>query len=76
MVNFIDCASLSINYDIMGIVTINYTIVHDTESPIVYKHISAGGQSFVGYISNLSTFPVPNTEGWYETNVTLVCTSY
>ena len=75
MSDFLDCSSLSFSYDIMGVTTINYTIVHDTESAQLRREITAGGHVFSGYISNISTMPVPNTEGWFETNVTLVATT-
>jgi len=75
MTEFIDCTSLNISYNVMGIATVSYTVVHNTNSFIVYKTITAGGQVFTGYITNASLNQIPNTEGWYETHATLVATT-
>lgn len=75
MTEFIDCTSLNLNYNVMGIVTVSYTVVHDTDNFVVYSSIDAGGQTFTGYVMNASLSQIPNTEGWFETNVTLVATT-
>jgi len=72
---FIDCTSMSFQYDIYGIVTINYTIVHNNSDPEVYNTISAGGQTFRGYITDMYTAPIHKAHGWYETQATLVSTT-
>jgi len=76
MPNFIECTSLSINYDILGIATVTYTVVTDTPGleGQLYNQITAGGQTFTGYITNASMQPIPNTE-WYEINATLISTT-
>jgi hypothetical protein len=75
MAEFIDCTSLNISYNTMGIATVTYTVVHDTQGFVVYNSISAGGQTFRGYITNASMNQIPNTEGWYETHATLIATT-
>lgn len=75
MANFIDCGSLSISYDIMGIATVSYTVVHDYPGFVTYDSISAGGQYFRGYVINASVNPIIGTDGWYETHVTLLSTT-
>lgn len=75
MTEFIECTSLNISYNIMGLATVTYTVVHDTTGFVVYDTISAGGQTFVGYITNASMNQIPNTEGWYETHATLIATT-
>jgi hypothetical protein len=74
MAEFIECTSLSISYDIMGIATVSYTVVSDTSGIKVYNQITAGGRTFRGYITNASTNQVPKTT-WYETHATLVATT-
>ena len=76
MAEFIECTSLSISYDIMGIATVSYTVISDSPGIKVYNQISAGNPSvtFRGYITNASTNQVPKTT-WYETHATLVATT-
>jgi len=75
MAAFIDCTSLNISYNVMGLVTVSYTVVHNTPSFITYDSISAGGQVFSGYVTNASLNPIANTDGWYETHATLIATT-
>ena len=74
-VKFIECTSLSVSYNIMGVATVSYTAVHNTYEFVTFNEISAGGQVFRGYITNASLNQIPNTEGWFETHVTLVATT-
>ena len=75
MAEFIDCTSLSVSYNVMGIATVSYTVVHNTYSFVAYDNISAGGQVFTGYVINASLNQIPHTEGWFETHVTLLATT-
>jgi hypothetical protein len=75
MAEFIDCTSLSISYNVMGIATVSYTVVHNTYDFVTYNTISAGGQDFTGHIINASLNQIPNTEGWFETHCTLLATT-
>jgi hypothetical protein len=72
---FIDCTSLSFSYNIMGIVTITYTMVHKDAEYCYITELNAGGQSFSGYISDMSLTPIKDTLSWYETRVTLIATT-
>jgi hypothetical protein len=74
-VDFIECTSLNLSYDVMGRVTVNYTVVHNYFEFVVYTSVSAGGQTFTGYIMNASVNAIPHTEGWYETHATLIATT-
>ena len=76
MPSFIECTSLSISYDILGIATVTYTVVTDVAGleGQLYNQIIAGGQTFTGYIINANINPIPNTE-WYEIHATLVSTT-
>ena len=73
-ISFIDCTSLSISYDIMGIATVSYTIVSNTPGFKYYTIIKAGGRTFTGYVANASLRQIPETN-WYESNVTLITTT-
>jgi hypothetical protein len=75
MAEFIDCVSLNISFNVMGIATVSYTIVHDGSSFVTYDSISAGGKTFTGYVVNASMDQILNTSGWFETHVTLVATT-
>lgn len=72
---FIDCTSLSITFDIMGIATINFTIIANTPGLKVRTTISAGGRTFVGYVTNASCTPLINAPKWYANNITLITTT-
>jgi len=74
-VSFIECTSLSFSYNVLGLVTVNYTMVHNTKTMTVVNTITAGGQTFTGYVMDAFINPIPNTSGWYETNVTLIATT-
>lgn len=75
MAAFIECTSLNFSYDVMGLVTVSYTMVHDTDSLTAVTSITAGGQTFNGYIMNASMNAVPNAQDWYETHVTMIATT-
>lgn len=75
MVEFIDCTSLSVSYNVMGIATVAYTVVHDSFEIVTYNTVTAGGQTFFGYIINAAMNQIPNTEGWFETHCTLIATT-
>jgi hypothetical protein len=74
MAEFIDCTSLSFSYNALGIVTVSYTVVHDTFDFITFDEITAGGQTFSGYVINATLNQIPQTS-WYETHVTLLATT-
>jgi ABC-type microcin C transport system permease subunit YejB len=74
-VEFIDCPSLSISYDTMGIATVNFTVVRNEPgwpSSDIMNKIEAGGRVFEGYVSSASLSQIPNTGSWFETRVTLI----
>jgi len=74
MSNFIECTSVNISYDVMGLATVSYTIVSDTQSPPISSSISEGGRTFTGYVTNITQNIIPKTQ-WYETQVTLITTT-
>lgn len=74
MVEFIDCVSLNISYNVLGLATVNFTVVADTPGFKMRSSITAGGQTFEGYVTSAYVRRIPNTE-WYETNITLIATS-
>jgi hypothetical protein len=75
-ISFIECTSLNIAYDIMGRVTLSYTVVHDEGGIVPFPDgttgsIIAGGRTFQGFVANASMNQIPNTL-WYETHVTFI----
>jgi hypothetical protein len=75
IIKFIECTSLSVSYNIMGTATVSYTVVHNVFEFITFSTVRAANQTFKGWVVNASLNPIPNTEGWYETHVTLVATT-
>jgi len=72
-ITFIECTSINISYDIMGLVTVSYTVVSNTPGMKVFYVVSSGpgGTSYGGFVTNASYNPLANTS-WYETHVTLM----
>lgn len=75
LTSFIDCTSVNVSYNVMGLATISYTVVHQEEAFVTYDSLELGGQTFTGYIVNASLNKIPKTVGWYETQVTLLATT-
>lgn len=72
---FVNQPSFSVSYNIMGIATVTYSIIHPGAScGSISNSISAGGQSFSGYVTSVSTSNISGTT-WFETNVTLIATT-
>lgn len=69
---YIDCTSLSFSYDILGRVTVSYTVFHETNDFCYTTDITTGGQKFEGIITSMSLNKIQGTEKWYETHVSLV----
>lgn len=76
-IQFIDCTSLNINYNIMGIATVTYTVVSNSSNfpdEDFMNSITVGNPDtdFNGYVTDAYLSSIPNTVGWYETKVTLI----
>lgn len=74
---FVDCGSLNITFNVMGIATVSYSIVTDTPDMNQIDDtlpLSAGGKTFTGFVTNASMRQIPKTS-WYEINVTVVATA-
>ena len=53
---FIDCDTISISYDILGIANVSFTVISISATPInpsQYTQLTFGGITFTGFISNL-----------------------
>ena len=80
---FIECTSVSISYDIMGIATISYSVVsnkpglnvdvggNNDPTNIVYE---IADQTYYGYVTSANLNRIPNTD-WYESHVSIVATT-
>lgn len=74
LIEFIECTSLSISYDIMGLATVNFVVVRNEEgfpSSELLNQIETGGRIFTGYVTNITVNPIQKTD-WYESHVTLI----
>ena len=74
---FIECGSISINYNIMGIANINYNIVTNDKEPNISDVLTLGGQVFEGIVTSIIKTPMPNSEldsegPWYNVKVSLI----
>lgn len=61
---FIDCTTLSINYDILGVATLTFTVVAAAKEPIdtsVYTDLTFGGVNFTGFITGLEIRKITGT---------------
>jgi hypothetical protein len=74
MPEFVECTSLSISYDILGLATVNFTIVSDASDITPPDSIEAGGLTFTGYVTNMTIQPIPETN-WYEAQITMITTT-
>jgi hypothetical protein len=72
--SFIDCTSLSFSYDVMGLVTVSYTMVHPAANFCYTTLIVAGGKTFDGYVTSMNMNRIQGTS-WYETHVQLMATT-
>ena len=80
IIEFIDCSSISISFDIMGLATVSYTLVRNVPGmatlPEEYSgdYFQAGTRTFYGYVTNITMNQIPNTT-WYENHVTWMTTT-
>lgn len=61
---FLDCSTLNINYDQLGLATISFSVVSVSEDPTPsnYTDLTFGGVSFNGLlITNLELRQIPGT---------------
>jgi len=74
MVEFIDCASLSINYDVTGKVTASITVVKDDSGPPtwnLYKSPTWGSENFDFVIMGANRKYINGSNGWYDWSMQL-----
>jgi len=67
MVEFVDCSSMSIQYDATGKASLSFVVLKDSVSSLSnsYTHMTVGGVSFVGSIMSLSKTPILGSD-WFE----------
>lgn len=73
---FVDCTTLSINYNELGQATLNFTVVASAKHPIdpnVYTTRIFGGVTFTGYITGLEIRKITGTLV-YEHRYTITAT--
>ena len=74
-IEFIECGSLSISYDVLGLASVSFTVVtNDDFLDQTYTTITVGDLTFTGYITGVSAKPILGTS-WYEWGMSLVMTS-
>jgi len=61
---FIDCATISISYQVNGLATVSFTVVSTQDVPGVtpprdYTQLTFGGVDFKGFVTQLDTTIIP-----------------
>lgn len=80
-VNFIECGTINVSYNIMGIATISYTIItSDVNFSGVSNSITVGNKTFSGVVMSANLQPLPQmTEDsgtiYYSITVSMLATT-
>jgi hypothetical protein len=79
VIEFIECGSLNISYDVLGLASVSFTVVSNNPNldeglSEDYTTIEVGDLTFTGYISGATARPILSTD-WAEWGMTLVMTS-
>jgi hypothetical protein len=61
--SFIDCATISINMDLLGTATVSFTVVSKYREPTPenYTELTFGGVVFTGHVTSLDIKRIPGT---------------
>ena len=75
-IQFIECTSLSVAYDVFGIATVSFVVVANANDVELtdYQTLTIGGATYSGYITSVVVKPITSTT-WYEYSVSLTMTS-
>ena len=74
-IEFIECGSLSISYDVLGLASVSFTVVTNEDFlNQEYTTLTVGDLIFTGYITGVSAKPILGTS-WFEWGMSLVMTS-
>jgi len=67
-IEFIDCSTISIQYDATGRASVSFTVVRsDTEAlQRVYTTVVFGGVTFQGVLMSANKKPILGGDGWTE----------
>lgn len=72
---FTECEAFSVAYDVLGLATLTYSIMHRAGvTPKIENVIVAGKKTFRGSVVSISVSKVPRTN-WYETTVVMIATT-
>ena len=77
---FIDCSTLSINYQANGLATVSFTVVSTEQVPGVnpprnYTDLTFGGVNFKGFLTEVVSGVIPaSIPTVFEHRLTLICT--
>ena len=69
MVEFIDCGSLSVSYNVNGVASISFVVLKDDSNNIVtssYEDPSYGGVYFDGVVVRATQQPIIGSGGWNQ----------
>ena len=67
-IEFIDCATISIQYDATGRATVSFTVVRSDTSSLqkTYTVVTFGNVTFQGVLMSANKKPITGGEGWTE----------
>ena len=70
-IEFIDCASLSIQYDATGIASLSFVVLKNSMENLTgtYTILTAGGVDFEGVIMSKIQTPIIGSGGWCQWQV-------
>lgn len=77
---FIDCPTISINYQQNGLATVSFTVVSTEQQPGVnpprdYTQLTFGGVDFKGFITEVASSVIPaSIPSVFEHRITLIAT--
>ena len=74
-IEFIECSSLSITYDILGLSSVSFTVVcNESLLENDYTSFFIGDAQYTGYITSVYARPIQFTS-WWEFSISLTMTS-
>lgn len=76
-IEFIECQTLSISYDIMGIATVSYNLISNRDGLRYWQDLTFGDPdvTFEGYVSTIDSTDIHEVDGWNENHVTHITTT-
>ena len=70
MAEFVECASVSIQYDATGKASVSFNIIKDNNSEVTgYKNFNYGGVNFNGVVMKKEQQYIRGSGGWFQWSI-------